>query len=71
MAFFTYAFLYREGPQQVFQMRDFLKSCTKDGIQDFKAKCMGTRFGIESMFRMWDANNNRWDYGIELKFGSG
>ena len=36
-----------------------------------KAKCMGARFGIESMFRMWDVNNNRWDYGIERKFGLG
>ena len=23
----TYTFLYRDGPQYVFQMRDFLKSC--------------------------------------------
>ena len=37
---FTYSFLYREGPEQVFQMRDFLKSC-RTGFRILKQNAWG------------------------------
>ena len=42
---FAYTFLYREGPQQVFQMRDFLKSC-RTGFRILKQNAWGQDSGL-------------------------
>ena len=56
-----------EGPQQVFRDPGFPLFEVRDS--GFLSK-MGVRFGIDRVQGMRDADNNHWDHGIELKFGS-